>query len=554
MPTRPDPQVLPDSSSSSIVRHPYRPIHSLHPLFARLRFYVVPAKIDADLSRVYECIEELGGKCVGVEDAMFVVTALRGRPRLAKSIGTQWIRKVRLLSVDYIYDTFQRCMEAANSRSEEPPRLLPPDEYTIRLQPETLKHPIMIESDEEDRAVKRIKLGPSSDGADDELPDMEPFPEDVQFEDIPKLCVLRPSPLICVNQDIIEAIRPIYEDREFEESHQKNSNILSYRRSMSVLKCLPRKVRSGKDARRLYDVGERVAQRIDEYLATGHIAESEEILASSRFKALRLFASIYTVGPHTAKELYDKHHCRTLDDVRLHYESMAEVSEPLRPKEKARRQKEGGMLQTDIVAEWIKIKDELDSKISRREVQEIADCVMENLNLLVHGCKYTLCGGYRRGKSESSDVDIVFAPPNVDQDIGLLKDLHLRLGALGIITHVLHVTQRAAEQPVHSSPNNFDNLDKAFVILKLPGSGRLHRRVDLISAPKERYAAAVLSWSGSMMFERDLKRYSEAIGWKFRAGLISMQTGKEVFLETEREIFHFLGLRYVPPHLRNADA
>jgi DNA polymerase mu len=58
---------------------------------------------------------------------------------------------------------------------------------------------------------------------------------------------------------------------------------------------------------------------------------------------------------------------------------------------------------------------------------------------------------------------------------------------------------------VHGSSNNFDNLDKAFVIFKLPGVGRLHRRVDFISAPKERYAAAILSWSGSMMFERDLK-------------------------------------------------
>ena len=67
------------------------------------------------------------------------------------------------------------------------------------------------------------------------------------------------------------------------------------------------------------------------------------------------------------------------------------------------------------------------------------------------------------------------------------------------------MTHREPEEPIHAAPNNFDNLDKAFVIFKLPGPGRLHRRVDLISAPHERYAAAVLSWSGSMMFERDFK-------------------------------------------------
>lgn len=67
------------------------------------------------------------------------------------------------------------------------------------------------------------------------------------------------------------------------------------------------------------------------------------------------------------------------------------------------------------------------------------------------------------------------------------------------------VTHRERSAPIKASPNNFDNLDKAFVVFKLPGPGRKHRRVDLISAPKERYAAAVLSWSGSMMFERDLR-------------------------------------------------
>lgn len=109
----------------------------------------------------------------------------------------------------------------------------------------------------------------------------------------------------------------------------------------------------------------------------------------------------------------------------------------------------------------------------------------------------------------------MFCPPQIGQDIGLLDDLYLRLSAFGIITHVLRksvtymadvdVTRRTPDMPIHASANNFDNLDKAFVIFKLPGKDRIHRRVDLISAPRDRYAAGVLSWSGSMMFERDFK-------------------------------------------------
>ena len=32
----------------------------------------------------------------------------------------------------------------------------------------------------------------------------------------------------------VDAIKPIYDEREYEENQQKNSNVLSYRRSMSV--------------------------------------------------------------------------------------------------------------------------------------------------------------------------------------------------------------------------------------------------------------------------------------------------------------------------------
>jgi len=92
---------------------------------------------------------------------------------------------------------------------------------------------------------------------------------------------------------------------------------------------------------------------------------------------------------------------------------------------------------------------------------------MEHLDAFIPGCEYTICGGwvaspfhwseavaenldrYRRGKPASNDVDVVFCPPKDGQDIGLLKDLYLRLSQLGIVTHVL----RAYRQSCSSCPN-----------------------------------------------------------------------------------------------------
>ncbi len=41
------------------------------------------------------------------------------------------------------------------------------------------------------------------------LPDIEMYPPDIRLEDIPKLCVLRPCPLVCVNQDIVSFKRKL---------------------------------------------------------------------------------------------------------------------------------------------------------------------------------------------------------------------------------------------------------------------------------------------------------------------------------------------------------
>jgi len=101
--------------------------------------------------------------------------------------------------------------------------------------------------------------------------------------------------------------------------------------------------------------------QIDEFLATGTIVESAEILSSSRFQALRLFSSIFTIGHTTAKTLYDQYQCRTLEDLRQHYEGIADESPEVREKDRMRRRMNGGMKQVEIVDAWIGLKEELDT-------------------------------------------------------------------------------------------------------------------------------------------------------------------------------------------------
>lgn len=104
-----------------------------------------------------------------------------------------------MLSPEYIYDTYTRALEASTKRDTIPDL---PDLESYIVAPVRITEPRLLSDssdDEEDgRPAKRRRTH-----GDHRLPDMKPFEEDIELEDIPRYCVERPSPLICVNQDLV---------------------------------------------------------------------------------------------------------------------------------------------------------------------------------------------------------------------------------------------------------------------------------------------------------------------------------------------------------------
>ena len=120
---------------------------------------------------------------------------------------------------------------------------------------------------------------------------------------------------------------------------------------------------------------------------------------------------------------------------------------------------------------------------------------------------------YRRGKSESGDVDIIISNPrpHATQNfcVGLVKVLEER----GIITHTLTMSTATSNRgenqkysfrkrgPLGSGEYRFglDSLDKALVVFLLPKDNPyytgIHRRVDLIIAPWRAWGTAIVGWS-----------------------------------------------------------
>lgn len=120
---------------------------------------------------------------------------------------------------------------------------------------------------------------------------------------------------------------------------------------------------------------------------------------------------------------------------------------------------------------------------------------------------------YRRGKSESGDVDVIISNsrPHSTQNLcaGLVKVLEER----GIITHTLTISTATSNReenqkysfrirgPLGSGEHRYglDSLDKALTVFQLPKGNPhytgFHRRVDLIIAPWRAWGTAIVGWT-----------------------------------------------------------
>jgi DNA polymerase IV len=186
----------------------------------------------------------------------------------------------------------------------------------------------------------------------------------------------------------------------------------------------------------------------------------------------------------------------------------------------------------------------------------------------------TIVGGYRRGKSQSGDVDIVLSHPDESQTLRLVEKVVLGLERGQYITHTLSLTTRNSERgqaPVpwrgegmRSSHSGFDTLDKAMVVWQDPSRRDApRRRVDIIVSPWKTVGCAVLGWSGGTTFQRDLRLFCKRERkLKFdSSGIRSREDGRWVDMESgpppatdmetaERRVFEGLGLAYQAPEQR----
>nr|GLL31990.1 DNA polymerase lambda isoform X1 [Ipomoea trifida]GMD15116.1 DNA polymerase beta isoform X1 [Ipomoea batatas] len=165
-----------------------------------------------------------------------------------------------------------------------------------------------------------------------------------------------------------------------------------------------------------------------------------------------------------------------------------------------------------------------------------------------------VCGGsYRRGKSSCGDMDIVITHPDGKSHIGFLPRFVKRLKEMKFLREDLIFS-------IHSEEGTESGVDTYFGLCTYPGQ-ELRRRIDLKVYPRNIYAFGLVHWTGNDVVNRRLRILAQAKGFRLDdTGLFPSTQGSEgkqgmkranLKLDTEKEIFDFLGFPWLEPHERN---
>lgn len=264
-------------------------------------------------------------------------------------------------------------------------------------------------------------------------------------------------------------------------------------------------IMSGADAKKLAGVGKSIGDKFQEFLDTGHIAELEKRPQEEidRENAIQLFDSIAGVGPKTAEIWYDRMGLRTFEDLARIYPTMTT------------EQQFGYYFYHD-----------LKQKVPRAEI----DAVNNFLHRLLDpkGIKFTITGSYRRGLSESGDIDVLVENNGnltLNQLVGIIRPTGLLVGDL-------------AEGNVH-----YRGIIRADPNLPV-------RRFDLKLIEPKNWAFGLLHYTGSGGFNEHLREIVKTRGYSLSENGLHDNKGNYLEAKTEEDIFKLIGVQYIPPEGR----
>jgi DNA polymerase beta len=312
-------------------------------------------------------------------------------------------------------------------------------------------------------------------------------------------------------QQILEILNTLRQKATAEgEKYRANA----FSKAIKAIEKLPA-VHSVADITDVPGIGSGVKDRVAEIFEVGHLQEAEVAKEEHSLEAYNILQEVQGIGPVKARDLITKHGIKTIEALRS-----AAAANP--------------ELLTHAQTVGLLYNEDLKKRIPRAEMKKHEAYVRRHLP---KDFEMVVVGSYRRGLPTSGDFDVMITSPHLSelvaashfqQFIDLLVDEGYLRGEFARGEH------------------------KFMGVCKLPWY-QTHRHVDLLLCKPEEYWYTILYFTGSDVFNVSMRRHALSKGYSLSEhGLKKMRDGVPVppAMNSEKDIFDFLGLAYVRPENR----
>ncbi|XP_013876433.1 DNA-directed DNA/RNA polymerase mu [Austrofundulus limnaeus] len=377
-------------------------------------------------------------------------------------------------------------------------------------------------------------------------------PEVVVFS-VPSYACQRRTTLENQNTTLTDALSLLAENAELSNEDGRG---VAFRRAAAVLKVLPSAVQSMSQLTGLPCLGEHSLRVIKDILENGASNEVESTKKSEKYKALKVLTGIFGVGAKTAARW-----------IREGIHNLCQL-------------RESGHTLNRAQQAGLEHYDDINQSVTKTEAEVIQEMVEKAVASVLPGAQVVLTGGFRRGKMSGHDVDFLITHPEEGREVGLMPKVVSWLEAQDFLLYqkTTRNSYLESKEGPGRPPSNMDRFERCLSIFKLhsvenqaavqdvtkrvEGEQRSDEqtrpwravRVDLVVSPFSQFAFALLGWTGSKLFERELRRwagYEKAMCLSSHA-LYDNKQRKYLRASSEEDIFAHLGLEYIPPSERNA--
>lgn len=318
--------------------------------------------------------------------------------------------------------------------------------------------------------------------------------------------------------------------------------IRNFKKALSIIEQYEREIKEGKQLKPIKGIGDGIIKRIDEILLTGKLSEikdtnetTNENTNVSKSKIILDLQRITGIGPVKSKSLYSQN--ITLDLIL----------------ETFKEDPHDGLFNNFTHHQMIGIKyfHDIESRIPYVEISNIEKYLEKIVNSIDESLEITICGSYRRKKKDSGDIDILIT----HKDIRTAKDIDSESDYLPTLIDILKKNKFIVDDLTNKGNTKYMGLCKF--------EGNLSRRIDIRLIPLDSYGAALLYFTGSGDFNKNMRTYALKKGYTINEyGIYKLKdqtdkNGKKKKVKglklkaiTEEDIFNFLDLDYIEPEYR----